>query len=846
MRRVSTLLWVAAVAWQVLFLYSFVDVYLRSPLVHGAHPISCVEEGPPPAQRLVFFVSDGLKADTLFDEEVDTPFLRSVLEEQGAFGLSYAHLPTETRPCHVSLLAGIYEDNSAIMEFWRRNPVWFDSLFNHTSHAFVLGSDIVPMFGEGIPADRLTMLTYDRAAERAMAADATVSLNEWVFDHWTDNILANESLTSQLDMPKSIHFLHLLSTDVTGHAFRPSSPEYIRSVKSLDRQLERMWQEMERRFPDGRTAYVLTSDHGMSHLGQHGQSQLSVRRTPLVAWGSGIRKPQEFDGTNPSPGSWQVEHLHRANDIQQADVAPLLAGLLGVPIPVNNVGRIPLDYFLNPRSKLLLCNAAQVLELVRRKHELASRYSLLLRRWPDYDEALRLYRRAEASHSESKIAEIANRTFYLALEGVQYYSHAQRLFLYPILSIACLGYGATIWSWIDSKNHGHHHQRVSGFKSAAMLGAAWLGIWWYSSPLSYYAYVFFALFWPMEAWHGPFRLSAFHVVGSVVCMELIGAGFLWRWTNGVLIVVLAAIAGLKWKEFSFSGVLILSAVFSLIPADYYYALPVQPLWVGLGGFAAGGLMVYCSAQHWQVALVAAATFNSGFLSYAPLSWMILAMCTLLYLAAPHPSMLNEPMAYGIHTFGIFAPVYVLLASSFEALFLVVLAVVLALWIKAETNLRRFPDRGNTVTMRSVIIVLSLVSLSYFGAGHTGRFIYDQSGTTKFFSIFSKGSGRDVLVAVKIAIPGLLVRCAFSVLRKKFQIPLQEVLASSLCLANILSLTAFFLMSDEGSWKDIGTKIVHFIIPNVAAVGFLLGDAVIATMGRLAFWRVREDRGQHLL
>lgn len=128
--RMKTLI-ISAVFIHIIFLLSVFYIYFRSIIVPDLSPLKDLDS--PPAKRLVLIVADGLRAESFFHQNCDrTPFLKKLILDRGILGISHTHVPTESRPGHVALIAGVYEDPSALFKGWKENTVEFDSVFNRS------------------------------------------------------------------------------------------------------------------------------------------------------------------------------------------------------------------------------------------------------------------------------------------------------------------------------------------------------------------------------------------------------------------------------------------------------------------------------------------------------------------------------------------------------------------------------------------------------------------------------------------------------------------------------------------------------------------------------------------
>ncbi|RDL33711.1 putative GPI ethanolamine phosphate transferase 1 [Venustampulla echinocandica] len=576
MARVSRLGFLAiAMAFHVVYIYSIFDIYFVSPIVSGMRAFETERPAgvEAPAKRLVLFVGDGLRADKAFqsfpepypksDSDLEprplAPFLRSRVLEHGTFGVSHTRVPTESRPGHVALIAGLYEDVSAVTTGWKLNPVNFDSVFNRSQHTWSWGSpDILPMFQLGAVPGRVDADAYGSEFED-FSQDA-VHLDLWVFDRVKalfKEAATNSTLDAALRQDKVVFFLHLLGIDTNGHAFRPYSKEYLNNIKVVDQGIEEVTKIIEDFYNDDKTAYVFTADHGMSDWGSHGDGHPDNTRTPLIAWGSGVAKPATTPG-KIAPGhdelssDWGLDHIQR-HDVSQADVAALMAYLAGLAFPVNSVGELPLPYLsgdLAAKSEAFLANARGILDMYRVKEEQKMATEMRYRPYKALggEEHSAEHRFShirtliDQGRHEEAIQETAT-LVQLGLAGLRYLQTYDWLFLRGLITIGYLGWIAFALTTVIDLHVLHGTTETSRTVVGVIFFSSVLVTLFASfivskSPLTYYAYAIF----PVGFWEEVYARRKSLVEGRKVLLSHVSG------VSGTITLILKGLFGLVFIE----------------------------------------------------------------------------------------------------------------------------------------------------------------------------------------------------------------------------------------------------------------------------------------------------------
>lgn len=114
------------------------------------------------------------------------------------------------------------------------------------------------------------------------------------------------------------------------------SPNMNSKQIEMDEIVKQIYQAVENEDHLANTLFVLCGDHGMNDGGNHGGSAPGETSPALVFMSPKIKKVTEFrDRTSPTKPTTEFDYYKK---IEQSDIAPTLAGLLGFPISRNNLG----------------------------------------------------------------------------------------------------------------------------------------------------------------------------------------------------------------------------------------------------------------------------------------------------------------------------------------------------------------------------------------------------------------------------------------------------------------------------------------------------------------------------
>ncbi|ODQ77285.1 hypothetical protein BABINDRAFT_41822 [Babjeviella inositovora NRRL Y-12698] len=924
MNRTRLTLLVVGVLFHLCYLWSIFDIYFVSPLVHGMQHHNSIQSVPvtvssaAPAKRLFLIVGDGLRADKTFDllthpstgkTEYLAPYLRSLVLHNATYGVSHTRMPTESRPGHVAMIAGFYEDVSAVTKGWKENPVDFDSCFNQSRHTYSFGSpDILPMFAQGA-SDKLRIDTWMYGHEFEDFSKSSIELDAFVFRHLDElmaNSTADEALDVEIRQEGNIFFLHLLGCDTAGHSYRPYSAEYYDNIKYIDQMLEKVVPRINAFFDDEDTAFIFTADHGMSDFGSHGDGHPDNTRTPIIAWGAGINKPVRNeqpvfsipeDNEDTYMAGWGLEHVRR-NDVKQADIASLMSYLVGINYPANSVGELPLAFVLAPEAQKLRSlyqNSLAVWEQYRIKEQEVSVAQFSFKPFPGFAtktvDEYKAQIEAGINSEDPATITVVEEFMQTSLEGLTYLQTYNWLLLRTIASAGFVGW--IVYSFIiflrlfDSKDS---TDEGSTFGAVTDVGFAFLTLFLnyvlfvQRSPFNYHAYLAFPLFFWKEisvnkrvlvngitAFFAnvsvPIRIAS--VIGVLAIFESIVYGFFNRRIFSVVFVALGvAYPALLWKT---SGSISLGAstlwfltccglsTFTLFDAvkvenlaliniggagcllvgvyGFYY-IATHPVHHHKGHYTLNGvtsalvvvqiLLVVVSLATTQLAVVSLQA-RAGLPKLAQYGGFAVLLASLVVLPVAQAVVQPRNKDYRLRLltiFLLFAPTFIILTISFEAIFYLTYSLMLLQWIELESRVnaceRHKPGANVWIqVLRVAVVGFFYLQIAFFGTGNVASISsFSLDSVYRLLPIFDPFP-MGALLMLKLVIPYVLLSVALGIMNHKLHIETFTITTLVISTSDILSMNFFFLVKTEGSWLDIGVTISNYCLAILSSLFMLL-------------------------
>ncbi|KAF2024881.1 alkaline phosphatase-like protein [Setomelanomma holmii] len=324
-----------------------------------------------PFDKLVFMVVDALRSDFVFGEESGMSFVQSLIRDGTALPFTaHATSPTITMPRVKAITTGsIPSFLDVILNFAESDTsstlatqdTWLAQI---KARDFNGGKGRLVMYG-----DDTWLKLFPDFFDRADGTSSFFVSDFTEVDHNVTRHIPSELLNSDWNGM----ILHYLGLDHIGHKAGPKSPNMIPKQKEMDEMARTIYTAIENEDHLTNTLFVLCGDHGMNDGGNHGGSSPGETSPALVFMSPKLAKMAgAAEGKSPIKSKHEGEFEYYKM-VEQSDIAPTLAGLLGFPVPQNNLG-VFLQEFLGfwdrgtDRVQLLFRNAEQMKKIVEAKY----------------------------------------------------------------------------------------------------------------------------------------------------------------------------------------------------------------------------------------------------------------------------------------------------------------------------------------------------------------------------------------------------------------------------------------------------------------------------------------------
>ncbi|TKA78589.1 hypothetical protein B0A55_03877 [Friedmanniomyces simplex] len=332
--------------------------------------------------RVVFMVVDALRSDFVFGAGSGFGFVQNLIRAGAAIPFTaHATPPTVTMPRIKALTTGsvpsfadlIFNlDESGTGSSLATQDTWLAQIKARGGKLVFYGDD--------------TWLRLFPEKDFFERAEGTSSFFVSDFTEVDNNVTRH--LPSELERSDwEGMVLHFLGLDHIGHKTGPQGVNMLPKQREMDGVVKMIYEAMETSEHLANTLLVLAGDHGMNAGGNHGGSGPGETEPALVFASPKFRGMRRKKGrsyecpTLPKEGT----EFHYYRKVQQSDLVPTLAGLMGLPISRNSLGVFVRELSgvwdgSRRGAAMLWRNAVQIRRIVEAAHGTQA-FGAMVERW---------------------------------------------------------------------------------------------------------------------------------------------------------------------------------------------------------------------------------------------------------------------------------------------------------------------------------------------------------------------------------------------------------------------------------------------------------------------------------